>query len=172
MEIPDLCNWIPISEMKKHVHGLYLCLIHDEGEGKNCDDFSIEERYFTYNKAHESTFQSTKEATGVIAFMTPRYYGYSTGREKELQKENRRLRIERDKVTPEQHVMDSMRKDVSNSSGLNTGSGMTPKTKIPKLTGACSGTNKKGEECNNDCYDGEEYCGFCLEEKFRGGEVR
>ena len=84
-------EWLAIEHMHEHVHGLYLCLI------ENSDDASephhVEERYFTYNSKHESTFQNAREAKGVVAFLVPRFYSSgSDTRVKDLQRDNKHLR--------------------------------------------------------------------------------
>ncbi len=68
-----MVGWRPIKEMKDHVHGLYLCLIK-LGDHGDVDDYSVQERYFTYNDKHESTFQDDEDAEGVVSFMVPRFY--------------------------------------------------------------------------------------------------
>ena len=63
-------DWIPIDQMHEHVHGLYLCLI----ESKSGERYCVQERYFTYTKENEASFQSKSDAKDVIAFLVPRFY--------------------------------------------------------------------------------------------------
>ena len=92
----QLMGWIPIEKMRTHVHGLYLCLIKSKDRhNRLVDNYHVEQRYFTYNDNQEAAFQDLKDAEGVVAFMTPRYYPhFGDAREKKTQRELRHLREE------------------------------------------------------------------------------
>ncbi len=116
MNLPESVNWIPIEEMKNHVHGEYLCLLHfpnDSYREDSSENYSVQPRMFTYKKyedgSREAVFLNDKAAENVVAFMSPRFFPYYAGvsydyennekdpkghKYKKLNKENRKLKEE------------------------------------------------------------------------------
>jgi len=78
-------QWIAIGHMGDHPHGPYLCLLENSEDAS--EPFHVEERYFTYNSEHRSTFESTEAGKDVVAFMVPRFYpSMKATRERDLQR--------------------------------------------------------------------------------------
>ena len=98
-------QWVAIEHMGEHPHGLYLCLL--KNSDKASEPFHVEERYFTYNSEHRSTFESAEKARGVVAFMVPRFYpSFGKSRERDLQRTIDVLRRQLKDVTEAKELAD------------------------------------------------------------------